>query len=317
MRPLQKHCTSLAAKACRGFTLVELLVVIGIIALLISILLPALNRARSSAVALKCQANLRTIGQAIRMYAADNKDVMPYGYWDGGVPPGSGFVGSRASNWGGLLMATLSSRYGATADEAYASGTNTARLREALFCPELGSVDTNQAEMSVIHYLSHPRLMPDLSVNDNYAINRQGAPANTKLKPYKVSKVKRSSEIALIFDGTLIQDTDGTWRPSDRVPVAVGLDAYRINYESFLTDDYHSGLPSYVNPGNPIDMTPQPSGDASLLNLDIAGNRSNFRFRHMNNTIANLLFVDGHVEPHTMKDRFNSSITRGNINVNP
>ena len=61
----------------RGFTLVELLVVIGIIALLISILLPTLRKARQSAVTAACLSNLRQIGMAFHLYANENKGWLP------------------------------------------------------------------------------------------------------------------------------------------------------------------------------------------------------------------------------------------------
>jgi prepilin-type N-terminal cleavage/methylation domain-containing protein/prepilin-type processing-associated H-X9-DG protein len=64
-----------------GFTLVELLVVIGIIAVLIGILLPSLNEARKQAQATACAANLRTIGQGIATYVAENKGTLPAAYY--------------------------------------------------------------------------------------------------------------------------------------------------------------------------------------------------------------------------------------------
>jgi len=60
-----------------GFTLVELLVVIGIVAVLVALLLPALNRARRSARMIVCQSNLRQVAQWGLMYASDWKGVLP------------------------------------------------------------------------------------------------------------------------------------------------------------------------------------------------------------------------------------------------
>src|ERR1700677_3095258 len=58
--------------AKRGFTLVEMLVVIGIIGVMIALLLPSLNKAQAQAIKIKCMANMQQIGQAMLIYADQN-----------------------------------------------------------------------------------------------------------------------------------------------------------------------------------------------------------------------------------------------------
>ncbi|MEM0914132.1 MAG: type II secretion system protein [Planctomycetota bacterium] len=66
-----------------GFSLIELLVVVSIVALLIGVLLPTLSAARSTATDTLCRANLRTVGQLVTMYADAHNEQLPIGYRGG------------------------------------------------------------------------------------------------------------------------------------------------------------------------------------------------------------------------------------------
>lgn len=71
------HPSQCQRRRGRGFTLVELLVVIGVIAVLVAMLMPALNRARSAAQSVACLSNLRQIANMTFMYVNENGGVMP------------------------------------------------------------------------------------------------------------------------------------------------------------------------------------------------------------------------------------------------
>ncbi len=196
-----------------GFTLVEVLVVIGIIALLISILLPALNKARGAANEVKCLANLRTLGQAVVMYSVANKGVvLPTVIWkNGGV-----------DYWPSLLIANKL----LPPQDASADTTNPNALSSVLICPSVLDVVQENSPGDGAKKDDPTFLLDGRWTFNTYGINgtsftvggNGGEPATSQqvnafpsssisfgtdaVYPLKkTSRIKRSAEVALIFDG--------------------------------------------------------------------------------------------------------------------
>ena len=293
----------------RGFTLVELLVVIGIIALLISILLPTLNSAREAASSVKCLSSLRQHATGLFMYAEDNGGSLPPGL--GNVPNGSGGFVNTA--WGVSIL-----KYMGTGDGTSATAPSSSEgIRDLFLCPDAS--DFGKAEGMINHYTSHPLLMPNFNNTSGYPVGHPYKAPGQRRVPYKLSQIDQSSKKVLIMDGTQLQYLGG-----DAGAVAFNIDYDRlagrtsgnldpnIDYpETYLITDFDPN----AQMGVPID---------GGVNEDLTGGsdsdglrrRANIRWRHKDNSSGNFNFADGHAEGRFYKSRSENGLLRENIHVN-
>ena len=197
-----------------AFTLVELLVVIGIIAVLIAILMPALNAARRQAGQAKCASHLRSIGQFAHIYAGDNKGLIPRDYSEGS--PGHIF-------WGEALAPY------ARAKLPHTSATGNAR--DLFYAPHYAMIGIYQCPA-----------FPSEQQPVDYVWNAWNADNPGQTQPlYRITKIRRSGEVVLAIEAHLnrpVNDFDrhDVWSAS-HLPTASNVAERRV-----CDDQRHGGL---------------------------------------------------------------------------
>lgn len=261
----------------RAFTLVELLVVIGIVALLISILIPALQQAREAANVAACLSNMRQIGQAAAQYSLDYKGyIVPGSYRDTTTPPNqNGYFTSES--WATILVAGKYLPYPDIRSSANPPFTNNvfhcpSGIPEYVGTTSISSgMPTSRKDAEGAKGTSHSSktLMPGRYVFVWYGINgtsggqdymplrRYPADGDNAVPPKyplpKVTEVKRPQMVVFAFDGMYYNHQ--------------GVNANRINLRhhrqkscNFLFFDGHAG--NYPAKAIPYDPQGSAMGDA-------------------------------------------------------
>jgi len=278
-------------KPRRGFTLVELLVVIGIIAVLIGILLPVIGRARDQANTTACMASMRNIGQLIYAYSVEFKGSVPFSYYTD-TGSGSQTVGENDGDatdkityvWWSVLRKFMRKGSASVFDNStlMPDGSRSTRFMAAFNCP------TGLEREAGCDYGSNMVIMPDLRWE--VQINSAVPPYRQLSKPALLQKLYPDN--ALIWDACELGNVNPPF--SRQYVCGYDVDNGSFNNPSQLSRLRFRGLiPSTsATPatGDQFPVDPGPNIDDGSV-----GTRGNIRWRHAKNTAANFLFADGTV----------------------
>lgn len=190
----------------RGFTLVELLVVIGIIAVLIAILMPALNRARQQALTVKCASNLHNMGIAMTMY------TQQYGAYPGHA---SVVAGQTAAIWPTRLRLFTNGDQGIWHCPAQEAGFEwpktthgTATAADSRFGYNPGEVVLGVfSAVSCYGYNDWGTAPPTSNSREQRGLGGDIAPLVFSVQEVRVSQVRSASDMIAIADST----SDNSW----------------------------------------------------------------------------------------------------------
>jgi prepilin-type N-terminal cleavage/methylation domain-containing protein/prepilin-type processing-associated H-X9-DG protein len=226
-----RHPAGRSTRVARGFTLVELLVVIGIIAILISLLLPALNKAQEQARRIKCLSNLRQLAQATIMYCNANRGYFP---GPGGSSPWKKGSKVYTDDWVIWLPYVQTHDQTLLNQSAIAPYIGTGNyLAQVLTCP------SDDITSHFLHYARNSVAANDKPYPFSYSMNSQLTyPDKWQVTPFvapvypksgmdrlKISQVRHSSDKIMVVDESNLSIDDGMWRP----PVITSLSPLTYN----------------------------------------------------------------------------------------